>query len=114
MDKTTNTQKPRTGDMFPAFYPGMPPFAFVPNPYDGGRPAKVYPGDNTYYAVAYTVSTEDNTAMAIRRTVCDYMNQCIAAVTPAQAAAVEAGINYGWNDRRANPALYDAYGTFCG
>ena len=34
--------------------------------------------------------------------------------TPAQAAAVEAGIKYGWSDRRANPALYDADGAFCG
>ena len=42
------------------------------------------------------------------------MNQCYGTATPAQAAAVEAGIKYGWSDRRANPALYDADGTFCG
>ena len=29
-------------------------------------------------------------------------------------SAVEAGIKYGWSDRRANPALYDADGAFCG
>ena len=38
------------------------------------------------------------------------MNQCYGTATPAQAAAVEAGIKYGWTDHRANPALYDADG----
>lgn len=45
---------------------------------------------------------------------CRTMNQCYGTATPAQAAAVEAGIKYGWSDRRANPALYDADGAFCG
>lgn len=49
MDTTTKTPKACIGDMFPSVFPGMPMFAYVPNPYDCGRPAKVYPGDNTYY-----------------------------------------------------------------
>ena len=57
---------------------------------------------------------EDAALLAIRRTVCRTMNQCYGAATPAQVAAVEAGIKYGWSDRRANPALYDADGAFCG
>ena len=44
MDTTTKTQKARIGDIFPGVFPGMPMFAYVPNPYDCGRPAKVYPG----------------------------------------------------------------------
>ena len=51
MDTTTKTPKACIGDMFPSVFPGMPMFAYVPNPYDCGRPAKVYPGDNTYYCV---------------------------------------------------------------
>ena len=93
-------------------------FHYVPNTYDCGRPAKVYPGDNTYYCVKgaplCAVDAEDAALLAIRRTVCRTMNQCYGAATPAQVAAVEAGIKYGWSDRRANPALYDADGAFCG
>lgn len=118
MDTTTKTPKACIGDMFPSVFPGMPMFAYVPNPYDCGRPAKVYPGDNTYYCVKgaplCAVDAEDAAPLAIRHTVCRTMNQCYGTATPAQAAAVEAGIKYGWSDRRANPALYDADGTFCG
>ena len=118
MDTTPKTPKACIGDMFPSVFPGMPMFAYVPNPYDCGRPAKVYPGDNTYYCVKgaplCAVDAEDAALLAIRRTVCRTMNQCYGAATPAQVAAVEAGIKYGWSDRRANPALYDADGAFCG
>ena len=118
MDTTTKTPKACIGDMLPSVFTGMPPFAYVPNPYDAGRPAKVYPGDNTYYCVKVAplcaVDAEDAALLAIRRTVCRTMNQCYGTATPAQAAAVEAGIKYGWSDCRANPALYDADGAFCG
>lgn len=96
MDTTTKTPKACIGDMFPSVFPGMPMFAYVPNPYDCGRPAKVYPGDNTYYCVKgaplCAVDAEDAALLAIRRTVCRTMNQCYGAATPAQVAAVEAGI----------------------
>lgn len=118
MDNTTQTTKARVGDMFPGVFPGMPMFAYVPNPYDCGRPAKVYPGDNTYYcaktAPLSAVDAGDAVLLELRRMVCRTMNQCYGTATPAQAAAVEAGIKYGWTDRRANPALYDADGMFCG
>lgn len=94
MDTATKTQKARIGDIFPGVFPGMPMFAYVPNPYDCGRPAKVYPGDNTYYCVKgaplCAVDAEDAALLAIRRTVCRAMNQCYGTATPAQAAAVEA------------------------
>ena len=118
MDTTTKTPKACIGDMFPSVFPGMPMVAYVPNPYDCGRPAKVYPGDNTYYCVKgaplCAVDAEDAALLAIRRTVCRTMNQCYGAATPAQVAAVEAGIKYGWRDLRAKPARYDADGAFCG
>lgn len=92
MDTTTKTPKACIGDMFPSVFPGMPMFAYVPNPYDCGRPAKVYPGDNTYYCVKgaplCAVDAEDAALLAIRRTVCRTMNQCYGTATPAQAAAV--------------------------
>lgn len=34
MDTTTKTPKACIGDMFPSVFPGMPMFAYVPNPYD--------------------------------------------------------------------------------
>ena len=49
----------------------------------------------------------------VRRTACAYMNQALR-VSPAQAAAMEAGIQYGWSDPRANPANYTAAGDYCG
>ena len=89
MDTTTKTPKACIGDMFPSVFPGMPMFAYVPNPYDCGRPAKVYPGDNTYYCVKgaplCAVDAEDAALLAIRHTVCRTMNQCYGTATPAQA-----------------------------
>ena len=88
MDTTTKTPKACIGDMFPSVFPGMPMFAYVPNPYDCGRPAKVYPGDNTYYCVKgaplCAVDAEDAALLAIRHTVCRTMNQCYGTATPAQ------------------------------
>ncbi len=82
------------------------------------RPAKVYPGDNTYYCVKgaplCAVDAEDAALLAIRRTVCRTMNQCYGAATPAQVAAVEAGIKYGWSDRRANLRCMTLTARFAG
>lgn len=38
----------------------------------------------------------------------------VYAGLPAQAAAMEAGIQYGWSDPRANPANYTAAGDYRG
>lgn len=99
MDTTTKTPKACIGDMFPSVFPGMPMFAYVPNPYDCGRPAKVYPGDNTYYCVKgaplCAVDAEDAALLAIRRTVCRTMNQCYAVeVCKGWEAAAAVITNY--------------------
>ena len=93
-----------------------PAQAYVPNPYDFGRPAIVYPGDSVYYSAPEPhdkARAADTVLDAVRRTACAYMNQALR-VSPAQAAAMEAGIQYGWSDPRANPANYTAAGDYCG
>lgn len=101
MIDTSIIESPRR-DTSPQVYAGLPAQAYVPNPYDFGRPAIVYPGDSVYYS-----------APEPHDKACAYMNQALR-VSPAQAAAMEAGIQYGWSDPRANPANYTAAGDYCG
>ena len=47
MIDTSIIESPRR-DPSPQVYAGLPAQAYVPNPYDFGRPAIVYPGDSVY------------------------------------------------------------------
>lgn len=49
MIDTSIIESPRR-DTSPQVYAGLPARAYVPNPYDFGRPAIVYPGDSVYYS----------------------------------------------------------------
>lgn len=49
MIDTSIIESPRR-DTSPQVYAGLPAQAYVPNPYDFGRPAIVYPGDSVYYS----------------------------------------------------------------
>ena len=115
MIDTSIIESPRR-DTSPQVYAGLPARAYVHNPYDFGRPAIVYPGDSVYYSAPEPhdkARAADTVLDAVRRTACAYMNQALR-VSPAQAAAMEAGIQYGWSDPRANPANYTATGDYCG
>lgn len=99
MIDTSIIESPRR-DTSPQVYAGLPAQAYVPNPYDFGRPAIVYPGDSVYYSAPEPhdkARAADTVLDAVRRTACAYMNQALR-VSPAQAAAMEAGIQYGWSD----------------
>lgn len=106
MESQTATKKAGT------VFPGLPAFAFVPDPYQGNaRPAIIYPGDNVYYSPRKKLLGPDATLQDACAALCAAMNAA-RGVMPQQAAAMAAGIKYGWDDPRADPANYDAMGQF--
>ena len=95
MIDTSIIESPRR-DTSPQVYAGLPAQAYVPNPYDFGRPAIVYPGDSVYYSAPEPhdkARAADTVLDAVRRTACAYMNQALR-VSPAQAANYTAAGDY--------------------
>lgn len=80
MDTTTKTPKACIGDMFPSVFPGMPMFAYVPNPYDCGRPAKVYPGDIALSFCNFLIGASKSTEVVARFLLPLVLGICLAGL----------------------------------
>lgn len=75
----------------------LPPVAFVYSTRTE-QVCKIYAGDSVLYGFS-------------GRSSADTLNRS-AGVTPAQAAAMMAGVSYGWDDPRANPENYSPAGVY--
>lgn len=84
--------------------PGLPRCALVRD--EDGRVCQIYRGESTLYPLegsAWPVPFTDEDVAEINQR---------AGVTPAQLAAMVAGVRYGWRDPRADPAGYDRQGNW--
>ncbi len=84
-------------------YPGLPRCALVRD--EDGRVCQICRGESTLYPLegsAWPVPFTDEDVAEINQR---------AGVTPAQLAAMVAGVRYGWKDPRADPAGYDRQGN---
>lgn len=84
-------------------YPGLPRCALVRE--EDGRVCQICRGESTLYPLegsAWPVPFTDEDVAEINQR---------AGVTPAQLAAMVAGVRYGWKDPRTDPAGYDRQGN---
>lgn len=87
-----------------AVYPGLPRCALVRQ--EDGQVCQICRGKTALYPLggsAWPVPFTDADVEEINRR---------AGITPAQLAAMKAGVRYGWGDPRADPAGYDRQGNW--
>ena len=77
----------------------LPECCYAVSPYTGSV-CLIYRGDNAYYGAAGVKSV-------------DAMNEKLG-VSKAQAAAMKAAIEHGWESPQADPAAYDQDGNYVG
>lgn len=82
---------------------GYPHHCYTQDPYTG-LTGVVYPGESTIYAPKIREEAR-HTPEELNRQY---------GVTPAQAAACQYGVMFGWDAARANPMAYNAAGEYMG
>ena len=96
-------------------YGGYPAYCVVEDPYMAGQLAVIYPGDSVYYTGPRMMKQVEQAARRRLGTVNDAAAlNALLGVTPAQAAAMKAGVEHGWDSYLANPAAYDHRGRYVG
>lgn len=84
-------------------YHGYPHHCYVTDPYAPHLAAVVYPGCSVYFALRGEDAEKSPEELNRRE-----------GVTPAQLAAMEAGVKHGWENPLADPMAYNAAGEFLG
>ena len=94
-------------------YKGYPEFCFAINPANECL-CRIYPGDDTRYGIrrkdveGIIPDPEHYRSYNYR-----YLNRQLG-VTPAQGAAMMAGMHYGWDSKLADPMAYNQSGVYAG
>lgn len=84
-------------------FKGYPHHCYMTDPYTG-QTGVIYPGESTIFAPKVREEA---------RHTPEEMNRQYG-VTPAQAAACQYGVMFGWDASRANPMAYNAAGEYMG